>query len=164
MGKGFILPNIHNFVNIENFDYEIRDALAKIFIKLGVRDADASILAEIIKSDQELTVDDLARRLNYSISGVTSSLHRLMRMHLIVRRKRGRKYIYRSESNMLSTLLHLIEDIREHELMDLLKKIEKSLEIKEDEGIKNLKEKVKSADKYLLIVSEILRGYSEGGM
>ncbi len=164
MRKGFILLNIHNFVNIENFDQEIRDALAKIFIKLGVRDADASILAEIIKSDQELTVDDLARRLNYSISGVTSSLHRLMRMHLIVRRKRGRKYIYRSESNMLSTLLHLIEDIREHELMDLLKKIEKSLEIKEDEGIKNLKEKVKSADKYLLIVSGILREYSEGGM
>ena len=149
-------------MKIENIDCEIREAVAKIFIKLGIRDADANVLAEIIRMDQELTVEDLAKSLNYSISGVTSSLHRLMKMHLIVRRKSGRKYIYRSESNMLSTLLQLIEEIRAHELIDLLKKIEKRLQIKEDEGIRNLKEKVESADKYLSIVAGILHEYAEG--
>ena len=149
-------------MNIENVDSEIRDAVAKIFIKLGVRDVDANVLAEIIRFNKELTADELAKRLNYSISGVTSSLHRLMRTHLIVRRKIGRKYIYRSESSILSTLIHLIDDIRSHELPDLLKKIDMRLEMKEEEEIKKLKEKVESADRYLLIVSRILREYAEG--
>ena len=149
-------------MKVEDIDDEIREAVAKIFIKLGVRDADANVFAEMIRSDEELTVEELSKRLNYSISGVTSSLHRLMKMHLVVRRKRGRKYVYRSESNILTTLLHLIEDIRKHELPDLLKKIHKRLEIKEDEGIKILREKVESADKYLSIVADILREYSEG--
>ncbi len=149
-------------MNIVDLDHDIREAMAKIFIKLGIKDTDANVLAEIIRVGRGMCVDDLAKRLEYSISGVTSSLHRLMRMHLIVRSKKGKKYIYRSESSLLCTLLHLIEEIRSHELPALLEKIDKRLKMEDEKNIRNLRERVESADRYLSIIAGILREYSGG--
>ena len=149
-------------MKVEKIDIEIRDALAKIFIKLGIRDMDATVLAELIKDGKDMCVDKLSKKLNYSISGTTSSLHRLMKMHLVGRTKRGKKYIYKSESNLLSTLLHLIEDIHRHEIQKLLEKIDFSLKVSPDKNLESFREKVETADRYLSMISKLLREYSGG--
>ncbi len=147
-------------MKVENLDREIRESMANIFIKLGMKDTDANVLAEIIKTGHEMSAYELAKQLGYSISGVTSSLHRLMRMHLIARTKKGKRYIYRSESSLLCTLLHLIEEIRSHELPELLRKINDRLRISKEASLLNLRDKVESADKYLSIISGILKNYT----
>ncbi len=137
----------------------IRSAMAKIFMRLGIRDVDANILAELLILDREISVNELSEILGYSISGVTSSLHRLMRMHLVIRNKIGKKYVYKTESNILSALLNLIEDIRRHEIQILSKNIENKM-LKKDKKIKELKERVNRANEYLGRIISILREYT----
>ncbi len=137
----------------------IRSAMAKIFMRLGIRDVDANILAGLLILDREISVNELSGILGYSISGVTSSLHRLMRMHLVIRNKIGKKYVYKTESNILSALLNLIEDIRRHEIQILSKNIENKM-LKKDKKIKELKERVNRANEYLGRIISILREYT----
>ncbi|MCD6275591.1 MAG: transcriptional regulator [Thermoplasmata archaeon] len=128
----------------------VRNALAKIFCKLGIRDVDAIILAELIMYDENMSVEMLKKRLNYSISGITSSLHRLMRLHLVARSKKGKKYLYKSESNILSILIHLIEEIRKYDMPLLKRKLEKAKENNElKKKMETLSEKIKKAEEYL---------------
>ena len=138
---------------------DIRSAMAKIFMRLGIRDVDANVLAELLILDREISVNELSGILGYSISGVTSSLHRLMRMHLVIRNKIGKKYVYKTESNILSALLNLIEDIRRHEIQILSKNIENK-NLKKDKKIRELKERVDRANEYLGRIIFILRGYT----
>ncbi|RLF41659.1 MAG: transcriptional regulator [Thermoplasmata archaeon] len=140
---------------------DIRQDLAKIFNKIGMRDVDANILAELFILDREISVDELAEKLGYSISGVTSSLHRLMRVHLVLRSKNGRKYVYRSESSILSGLFHLIEDIKRYDIHNLLKNINRKLSDYTDDRIKKLKNKVEEANEYLNTILILLSEYIE---
>ena len=156
-----IVYSIHKIVKVENIE-EIRSATAKIFTRLGIRDVDANVLAEILILDRETSVSELSKTLGYSISGVTSSLHRLMRMHLVHRNKIGKKYMYKSESNLLSALLHLMEDIQRHEIPVLMEKIKKK-EKRGNEKIKELKEKVERANEYLTTLINILKEYGMRG-
>ncbi len=153
---------IHDFVKIVNVG-EIRESLARIFCKLGIRDVDAIILAELIIEDREMAVDELKRHLNYSISGITSSLHRLMRLHLVVRSKRGKRYMYHSQSNILSILLHLIEEINSRDIPNLKRKIDRTLRNLGEEGekIKKLRSKVEKAEMYLQSLITLLSDYEE---
>ncbi len=138
---------------------DVRDSLSRIFCKLGIRDVDATILADLIIEDRDMSVEEIRKRLNYSISGVTSALHRLMRMHLVVRNKRGKRYLYRSESNILSVLLHLVEEINRRDLRNLQMKIEGTLKAvgkEEEEKLRKLREKVKKAEGYLQSLISLL--------
>ncbi len=141
---------------------EIREAMAKIFMRLGIRDVDANVLAEILILDREMSVNELSEILEYSISGITSSLHRLMRMHLVIRNKIGKKYVYKTDSNILSTLLHLIEDIQRHEIPALMREVKKKLLKNGNDKIKKLKEKVERANEYLAMMVNIIGEYAEG--
>lgn len=140
---------------------ELREDLAKIFSKAGIRDVDANILAELLILDKKVSVNELSERLGYSISGITTSLHRLMKMHLVLRNKIGRKYLYQSESNILSGLFHLIEDIKQYDIHNLLRKINKKLLDYKEERIKKLKEKIEEANEYLNVILLLLNEYSE---
>lgn len=135
---------------------EIRKSLAKLFRRFGLRDVDACVLAHLIIIDSKISVRALANDIHQSISGVTSALHRLMRMHLVIRDKQGKMYIYRTESNLLSALLNLIEDIRAHELSDLMTILSQnqrdSVTIAE-----SLQKKVESADCKLKALVQILK-------
>ncbi len=135
---------------------DIRKSLAKIFRRFGLRDVDACVLAHLIIIDSEISVRALANDIQLSISGVTSALHRLMRMHLVIRDKQGKMYMYRTESNLLSALLHLVEDIRAHELRDLKTIISRS-QTDGDEIVKSLQKKVESADWKLKALVQILK-------
>ena len=142
---------------------DIRESLAKIFCKLGLRDVDAIILAELIIEDREMTVHEFKSSLNYSISGITSALHRLMRLHLVTRKKREKKYVYQSESNILSILLHLIWEIKNHDVQDLKRKIEIGIQNlpKKKDKIEKLRERVEKAEKYLQALIDLLSQYEE---
>ena len=142
---------------------DIRESLAKIFCKLGLRDVDAIILAELIIEDREMTVHEFKSSLNYSISGITSALHRLMRLHLVTRKKREKKYVYQSESNILSILLHLIGEIKNHDVQELKRKIEIGIRNlpKEKNKIEKLRERVEKAEKYLQALIDLLSQYEE---
>lgn len=148
-------------MKIVDYTMDIRQDLAKIFNKIGMRDVDANILAELFILDREISVDELAEKLGYSISGVTSSLHRLMRVHLVLRSKNGRKYVYRSESSILSGLFHLIEDIKRYDIHNLLKNINRKLSDYTDDRIKKLKNKVEEANEYLNTILILLSEYIE---
>lgn len=134
---------------------EIRRALAEVFKRFGLRYVDASVLAELFIVDRSVSVGELSSRIGQSISGITSALHRLMKMHLVVRDKDGKMYIYRTESNLLSALLHLIDDVRRHELRVLLNKLH-SVGNDSDENLMHLLEKVENADRYLTMLVSIL--------
>ena len=149
-------------MKVEDDVKDIRNAMKKVFTKFGIREVDANVLAEIIILDRETSVDELSKRLGYSISGITSSMHRLMKMHLVIRDKVGKKYVYKTESNLLSALLHLIEDLRTHEIPYLKKKIERKLLENDDKRMRELKEKVEKASEYLEIVRNVLTEYGGG--
>ena len=151
-----MIHNIHNFVKVGNYMKDIRRDLANIFNKVGMRDVDANILAEILILDEAVSVDELSEKLGYSISGITSSLHRLMKMHLVFRNKNGRKYVYQSNSNVLSALFHLIEDIKRYDIHNLLRKINNEISDYKDEKIKKLRNKIEEANKYLIKILTIL--------
>jgi len=142
---------------------DIRESLAKIFCKLGLRDVDAIILAELIIEDRGMTVIELKSSLNYSISGITAALHRLMRLYLVTRKKREKKYVYQSESNILSILLHLIWEIKNHDVQDLKRKIEIGIQNlpKKKDKIEKLRERVEKAEKYLQALLNLLSQYEE---
>jgi len=120
MYKNFL--NIHIIQKIMNFE-KIRSRLAGIFRKFGIKSMDADILAQLIIENRPLCACDLEERLNYSISGVTTSLHRLMKSHLVIREKFGKKYFYRVDSHLLSALLHLMEEILRHDFQKLKKDV-----------------------------------------
>lgn len=142
----------------------IRESLAKIFVKAGIGEVDANVLAELLIRDRDMDVQEIAGNLDYSVSGVTGSLHRLMRLHLVVRNKEGKKYLYRSESNVLSVFLRLVEDIYNHDLprvMRLVKEKMGDLKGEEEKIVRELDKKLEKAAEYLTILIELLEDYSE---
>ncbi len=118
--KSFL--NFHIIQKIVNFG-NIRFRLAGIFQKFGIKSMDADILAQLIIENRPLCACDLGKSLNYSISGVTSSLHRLMKNRLVIREKRGKRYFYRVDGHLLSALLHLLEEILRHDFQKLKKEV-----------------------------------------
>ncbi len=144
-------------MNVEKDVKELRKALTGVFKRFGLRDVDACVLAQMFIIDRETTVEELAKTLRYSISGVTSALHRLMKMHLVTRTKVGKKYLYRSESSILTALLHLIEDIRMHELRNLKAVIVRKIKDGESEIAIRMKERVERAERNLEELANILR-------
>ncbi len=163
--KIYIFQNFHKIVKNENISFQrIREAIAKIFIKAGLRDIDASVLSELIMRDRSMSAQEIADNLRCSLSGVTGSLHRLMRLHLIVRRKEGKKYMYSSESNVLSILLRLLEDIYQHDLPRVRRLIEEEIKNIKGEEAKNiieLKRKIEKAEEYISSLIDIIKEYSE---
>ena len=155
--------NIHDFVKTVNALGEIRESLAKIFSKLGVRDIDANVLSHLLIMNREMSVCELAETLKCSVSGVTSALHRLMRIHLVVRKKEGRKYLYRSATNIIDVLHWLVQEILSYDIPTLKRKIEKILPtLKEERSmIQELEENIEKAEKYLTVLSELLKEYGE---
>ncbi len=149
-------------MKVEEDIRDLRKALMSVFKRFGLRDVDACVLAQIFIMDRETTVEELARSLKYSISGVTTALHRLMKMHLVARSKVGKRYFYRTESSMLSALLNLIEDIRMHELRHLKMEISRKLNEGESEIARRLKERVERAENNLEELSRILRAHERG--
>ncbi len=142
----------------------IRESLAKIFAKAGIREVDSNVLAELLIRSRDMDVKELAENLNYSISGVTSSLHRLIRLHLVVRKKRGKRYIYSSESNVLSVFLRLIEDIYNHDLPRVRRLVSEELSGlmgEEKKIVRELDAKLQKAEEYLGTLIELLEDYSE---
>ncbi len=142
----------------------IRESLAKIFAKAGIREVDSNVLAELLIRSRDMDVKELAENLNYSISGVTSSLHRLIRLHLVVRKKRGKRYIYSSESNVLSVFLRLIEDIYNHDLPRVRRLVSEELSglmCEEKKIVRELDAKLQKAEEYLGTLIELLEDYSE---
>jgi len=143
---------------------DVRESLAKIFDKAGIREVDANVLAELLIRDRDMDVQEIAENLGYSLSGVTGSLHRLMRLHLIVRKKEGKRYLYRSESNVLSVFLRLLEDIYNHDLprvMRLVKEKVGDLKGEEERIVRELDKKLEKAAEYLGTLIELLEDYSE---
>ncbi len=142
-------------MKVKKIENEIRKSLAKVFQRFGLRDVDACILAELFIVDREISVSELSERIEHSISGVTSAMHRLMRMHLVVRDKKGHAYLYKTESNLLSALLHLIEDVRMHEIKELKNKLN-AKEINSSSLLSELRDKVERADEHLTILVKVL--------
>ena len=142
---------------------EIRESLAKVFSKLGVRDIDANILSHLLIINREMSVCELAENMRCSISGVTSALHRLMRIHLVVRKKEGRRYLYRSATNIINVLYWLVQEILTYDIPNIKKKIGDALPgLKEEQPvIEEFEKNIERAEKYLTMLSEILREYSE---
>jgi predicted transcriptional regulator len=142
----------------------IRESMSRIFTKAGIGNMDANVLSELLIWDKYMSVCDIANNLNYSISGITGSLHRLMRMHLIVRKKNGKKYLYRSESDILSVFLRLVEEVYNHDLprvQCVVKEEMPNLDGEEEKVVKELDVKLSKAAAYLGSLIEILDEYSK---
>ena len=152
--------NFHQFVKVKNVGIRnIRESLAEMFIKTGIRDVDANVLAELLIRDRDMDVKEIANNLDYSISGVTGSLHRLMRLHLIVRKREGKKYLYRSESNVLSVFLRLVEDIYHHDLPRVIRLVKEqigNLKGEEKKVVEELDKKLQKAANSLGTLIELL--------
>ncbi len=155
--------NIHDFVKPTNALGEIRESLAKVFSKLGVRDIDASVLSHLLIMNREMSVCELAETLKCSISGVTSALHRLMRIHLVVRKKEGRRYLYRSATNIINVLYWLVDEILTYDIPNIQKKIRNAIPVLKEERpvVEEFEKNIEKAEKYLTMLSEILREYGE---
>jgi len=163
--KIYIFHNFHKIVKDENKSLgRIREAIAKIFVKVGLRDIDATVLSELIMRNRAMTAQEIANELRCSLSGVTGGLHRLMRLHLVVRKKEGKKYLYLSESNILSLILRLLEDISQHDLPRLKRVIGEEMDHLKDENarvIRELNNKIEKAEEYLESLIDIIKEYSE---
>jgi len=135
-----------------NFE-RIRSRLSGIFRKFGIKSMDADILAQLMIENQPLCACDLGERLNYSISGVTSSLHRLMKSHLVIREKFGKKYFYRVDGHLLSALLHLMEEIQRHDFQKLKAEIRNVSKMERcKERLRGLMERIEEAENQLKLM------------
>ncbi len=163
--KIYIFYNFHNFVKVEKDGFKrVRESMATIFVKAGISHMDANVLSELLIWDRYMSVCEIAKNLNYSISGVTASLHRLMRMHLIIREKNGKKYLYRSESDILSVFLRLVEEVYNHDLPRVQRVVKEEipkLEGEEGKVVRELDEKLKKAAYYLGTLIELLDDYNK---
>jgi len=147
-----------------NFE-RIRSRLAGIFRKFGIKSMDADILAQLMIENRPLCVSDLGERLNYSISGVTSSLHRLMKSHLVIRERFGKKYFYRVDGHLLSALLHLVEEILRHDFQKLKAEIRDVSRIERcKEKLKELMERIEEAENQLKLMIKGLRYVEEASL
>ncbi len=125
-------------------------SLAGIFCKLGMKDIDASILAAPMMEDRGLCVYDVKERLSYSVSRITFSLHRLMKSHMIAREKKGKGYLYRVDTRVLSAHINLVEKVDEHNMSKLKNRIEKAVKLEGHRGKpRKLMEKVEKVEKHL---------------
>ena len=143
---------------------KIREFMSKVFARGGIRDMDALVLSELLIWDRYMDVEEIAKNLNYSISGVTGSLHRLLRMHLVIRKKIGKKYLYRSESDILSVFIHLVREIYEHDLPRLQHIVDEEkgiLNEEEKKVVDALDAKLSKAKEYLGALIEILEDYTK---
>ena len=147
-----------------NFE-KIRSRLAGIFRKFGIKSMDADILAQLMIENRPLCACDLGERLNYSISGVTSSLHRLMKSHLVIRERFGKKYFYRVDGHLLSALLHLVEEILRHDFQKLKAEIRDVSRIERcKEKLKELMERIEEAENQLKLMIKGLRYVEEASL
>ncbi|HDM67015.1 MAG TPA: transcriptional regulator [Thermoplasmatales archaeon] len=156
--------NIYIIQKIMNFE-KIRSRLAGIFQKFGIKSMDADILAHLMIENRPLCACELGERLNYSISGVTSSLHRLMKNHLVVREKLGKKYFYRVDGHLLSALLHLMEELLRHDFQKLkaeIKNVSKMGRCKEK--LKELVEGIEEAENQLKLMVKSLKYVEEANI
>ncbi len=138
-------------------------SISQIFIKFGLRDVDANILAILIFYDREMAADEIRGIVNYSISATTMALHRLMRAYLVSRTKRGKKFYYRPRCNMLCTVYYLISEIQKHEIPNIRKALSKvsKLEKEERELMDNFKKKLDEAEKLLIKIMDVLKEQRE---
>ena len=143
----------------------LRSRLAEIFCKFGMKNIDAQILAELMIENQKLCAGDIGKRLNYSLSGVTSSLHRLMRYRLVTREKSGRRYLYRADGHVLSALLYLMEEVERYDLKKLKKEIRKVSRLERyKEKLKELMERIENAEIQLKALIKGLRKIEEASL
>ena len=143
----------------------LRSRLAEIFCKFGMKNIDAQILAELMIENQKLCAGDIGKRLNYSLSGVTSSLHRLMRYRLVTREKSGRRYLYRADGHVLSALLYLMEEVERYDLKKLKKEIRKVSRLERyKEKLKELMERIENAELQLKALIKGLRKIEEASL
>jgi len=143
----------------------LRSRLAEIFCKFGMKNIDAQILAELMIENQKLCACDIGKRLNYSLSGVTSSLHRLMRYRLVTREKSGRRYLYRADGHVLSALLYLMEEVERYDLKKLKKEIRKVSRLERyKEKLKELMERIENAEIQLKALIKGLRKIEEASL
>ena len=148
-------------MNFEN----LRSRLSGIFQKFGIKSMDADILAQLMIENQPLCTCDLGERLNYSISGVTSSLHRLMKNHLVIREKIGKKYFYRVDGHLLSVLLYLMEEILRHDFQKLKAEIRNASKIeKHKERLRKLMERIEEAENQLKMMINGLKHVEEASV
>jgi len=148
-------------MNFEN----IRSRLAEIFRKFGIKSMDADILAQLIIENRPLCACELGERLNFSISGVTSSLHRLMKSHLVIREKFGKKYFYRVDGHLLSALLHLMEEILGHDFQRLKAEIRGALRMERyKERLKELMGRIEEAEAQLKLLIKGLKHAEEANI
>ncbi len=135
----------------------VRDSLARLFGRIGMRDVDARVFAELLVSDEELSADEISVRTDYSLSAVTTSLHRLMRFNIVVRVKRGKKYYYKAEGHILKALYSLLQEIYLHEVIPLKRLVEESVDRVEGKAkrkLRKLKERLDVAEEYLKLLLE----------
>ena len=133
----------------------VRDSLARLFGRIGMRDVDSRVFAELLVHSEEMTADEISRRTDYSLSAVTTSLHRLMRFNIVTRVKRGKKYYYRTEGHILKALYSLLQEVYLQEVLPLKKLVEDSMENVEGEArekLQKLQERLKIAEKYMEIL------------
>jgi len=143
----------------------LRSRLAEIFCKFGIKSTDAHVLAELMIENQNLCACDLGKRLNYSLSGITSSLHRLMKHRLVIREKSGKKYLYRADGHVLSALLYLMEEIERHDLQRLKTEIRKVSRLERyKEKLKELMERIEKAEAQLKALIKGLRKIEEASL
>jgi len=149
---------------LENLE-AVGESLAGIFCKLGMKDIDASILAVLMIEDRELCVYDIKERLSYSISGITSSLHRLIKSHMVVRVKRGKRYLYRADAHVLSALINLVEEISRHDVPKLKSRIEEAVKLERHrEKLRKLMDRVERVEKHLKTLVLNLKKWEETGI
>jgi len=148
-------------VNLE----AVGKSLAGIFCKLGMRDIDASILAVLMMEDKELCVYGVKERLSYSVSGITSSLHRLMMSHMVARAEKGKRYLYRADTRVLSALINLVEEMSGHDVSKLKSRIEEAVKLERHrEKLGKLMEKVERVEKHLKMSVLNLKRWEETGV
>ena len=148
-------------MNFEN----LRSRLSGIFQKFGIKSRDADILAQLVIENRPLCACDLGGSLNYSISGVTSSLHRLMKSHLVVREKIGKRYFYRVDGHLLSVLLYLMEEIVRHDFQKLKAEIRNASKIeRHKERLKKLMERIEEAENQLKLMINGLKNVEGAGI
>jgi len=144
---------------------KVRYRLAEIFCKFGIKSVDAHVLAELIIENKRLCACDLVERLNYSISGVTSSLHRLMKNHLVIREKSGKKYLYRADGHVLSALLYLVEEIERHNIPKLKTEIKVVSRLeRHKEKLRELMDRIEKAETQLKTLIKGLKSIEEVGL
>jgi DNA-binding transcriptional regulator GbsR (MarR family) len=134
--------------------------LSRLLRSLGTKDAYARVYSALALSARGLTARELARRTRYSLGSLSLHLGGLERSGLVSRVRRGRTYVFRSESDLVARYRERISEMLRSELLPLRGDLEDAIRRlrsgreRDPEGgllrsLQELRDRVADAETYL---------------